>query len=316
MLTPTTILPTMDEGVGLAADPSHTTDESLSLYLREIGAIALLSKAEERDLIGRIHAGDEQAKHRFLEANLRLVVFVAKRYSPYTSGSLDIQDLIQAGSLGLMQAVERYDPERGSFANHAVHWIRQAISRTLAEQGRTIRLPGYVRTLLGKMARLSFRLFEEQGAEPTEAQLAAAMDLSLEQVRFLLHVDALPMSLDLPMSSHDERTTLAESIADTNCPEPEAALLEQAQTSELSEEIKAALSCLTEREHAAVILRFGLDGSTGRTLREVGAQMGICRERARQLQASALAKLRSSAHAPRLLRALKASGAALYRHGA
>lgn len=307
MMLRTTIFVATDEGGDLVAAPTPSEDDSLALYLREIGAVALLSKAEERDLVGRIREGDEQAKHRFVEANLRLVVFVAKRYSPYTSGSLDILDLIQAGSLGLMQAVERYDPERGTFANHAVWWIRQAISRTLCEQGRTIRVPGYVRTLLGKMARLAFHSFEEQGAEPTEVQLAAAMGLTREQVWWLLQVDALPMSLDVPMSSHDERTTLAESLADCSCPDPETVLLEQAETSELLEEIKAALSCLTEREQAAIILRFGLDGSTGRTLQQVGAQMGICRERARQLQASALTKLRRSVYAPRLLTALRAS---------
>lgn len=175
----------------------------------------------------------------------------------------------------------------------------------MAEQGRTIRVPGYVRTLLSRLARLRLHFLEEQGEEPTADYLAAAMRLSVEQVWFLLQVDALPISLDMPMSSHDERTTLAESLADTNCPDPEAALLEQVEASELSEEIKAALSDLTEREHAAIILRFGLDGGIGRTLKQVGQEMGICRERVRQLEASALAKVRRSTHAPALLCALR-----------
>ncbi len=282
------------EGVGLAADPSQSECESLSLYLHDIGAIALLTRAEERDLIALVHAGDEQAKQRFIEANLRLVVFVAKRYRPLLSGSLDIEDLIQAGSLGLMQAVKRYDPARGSFSNHAVWWIRQAISRTLANEGRTIRVPSYMRTLLSRMARLSFRLFEEQGEEPTEAELAEAMSIPVEQVRFLARVDALPVSLDLPTSSHDERTTLADSIPDTTSALPEEMALEQVHSSERSEEITAALSELTEREQTAIILRFGLDGSSGHTLKQVGERMGISRERVRQLEASALAKLRLS----------------------
>lgn len=301
----TTVFPATYEGVGLVADPSSPECDALSLYLHDIGAIALLSRVEERDLIALVHAGDEQATCRFIEANLRLVVYIAKRYRPLLSGSLAIEDLIQAGSLGLMQAVKRYDPERGSFSNHAVHWIRQAISRTLANEGRTIRVPSYLRTLLARMARLSFRLFEEQGEEPTEAALAEAMGIPVEQVRFLLQVDALPVSLDLPMSSHDERTTLADNIADTTSALPEEMALEQVHSCERSEEIAAALSCLTEREQTAIILRFGLDGSSGHTLKQVGERMGISRERVRQLEASALAKLRLS---PALLRSHAGAG--------
>lgn len=281
-----------DGGVGTLADSCQVAHDGLSLYLHEMGAIALLSHAQTCDLVTRMRAGDEAARHRLIEANLRLVVFVAKRYHASCTASLDLDDLIQAGNLGLMQAVDRYDPARGSFSTYAVWWIRQAMSRTLVDEGRTIRVPAYIHRHLARMARCAFQLVEEQGEEPTSERLAEAMGMSVEQVCFLAQVDVLPESLDRPISGHDERTTLSESIADPCCPDPEAVALEQVHTSERTHAIMAALSCLTEREQVAITLRFGLDGSAGRTLQQVGQCMGISRERARQLQASALAKLR------------------------
>ncbi len=277
-------------GVGLVADPTPEHD-SLSLYLEEIGRIQLLSKEQEREMISRVRAGDECAKRQFIEANLRLVVYVAKRYSEYCTASVSLQDLISVGNLGLIKAVERYDPLRGTFSNHAVYWIRQAISRTLIDQGRTIRVPVYIHTLLARLARLSATLFEAQGYEPTASQLAEAMNLSVEQVQFLTGVDELPVSLDHHISAHDERTTLADVIPDTSSPTPLEMLLAHAHANELPRQIACALACLTSREQQAIILRFGLFGKGEHTLREVGEQMGISRERVRQLQESALLKL-------------------------
>jgi RNA polymerase primary sigma factor len=199
-----------------------------------------------------------------------------------------------------MKAVDRYDPERGTFSNHAVYWIRQAISRALVDQGRTIRVPVYIRTLLGRMTRLSARLFEEQGYEPTPVQLAEAMSLSVEQVQFLTGIDQLPVSLDQHISAHDERTTLADIIPDTASPTPNEALLSDVQRCELPCEMMHALASLTEREQRAIILRFGLDGRGERSLREAGEEMGISRERVRQLEEAALVKLRTSQSAPML----------------
>ena len=280
-------------GIGLVADPTPSEQDSLSLYLEEIGRIPLLSKEQEREMINRVRSGDQEAKRQFIEANLRLVVYVAKRYSECCTASVSLQDVISVGNLGLIKAVERYDPERGTFSTHAVYWIRQAISRTLIDQGQTIRMPVYIRTLLSRMARLSASLFEAQGYEPTALQLAEAMDLSVEQVQFLIGIDQLPVSLDQHISSHDERTTLADVIPDTSSPTPEEVLLAHAHASELPHEMTCALSCLTSREQQAIILRYGLDGNRQRTLREAGEQMGISRERVRQLEEAAFTKLRT-----------------------
>ena len=236
----------------------------LEMYLAEIAPYRVLSREEERALFACVARGEEGAHERFVRHNLRLVVAVARRYADIPT--VGLLDLIQEGNLGLLRAIERFDLARGQkFSTYAVWWIRQAISRTLAEQGRTIRLPVYIRTQLARMARLSLRLAEEQGKEPTEAALAEAMGLSVEQVRLLVQVDALPVSLDQPTSSHDERTTLAESLADPACLTPEAVALEQVQGDERTQHLTAALSELTAREQIAVTLRFGLDGSGGYT---------------------------------------------------
>ena len=252
----------------------------------------LLSKAQERALVARIRAGDEHAKQQFIEANLRLVISVAKRYHAYCVSSVDMSDLVQAGNLGLMKAVDRYDPERGAFSTFAYAWIRQAISRTLIEQGTTIRLPIYIRTLMSRMARCAAHLFEEQGHEPSLTQVAEAMGLSAQHVQLLTQVNQSPLSLDQPISTHDERTTLADIIADTGSLPPDEVVLTQARTADLSLEIRRALSCLTKQEHEAMVLRYGLDGGGKRTLREVAEQMKLGRERARQLETQALTKLR------------------------
>lgn len=287
------------------------TDNVVALYLREVGNIPLLTPEEELELTRRCHKGraaevqlkqgipDHEARQGLLKemeeghkarewlvkANSRLVVSVARNY---LGRGVPFADLIQEGNLGLMRAIERFDPERGyRFSTYAIWWIRQAISRAVAYQGRVIRLPAHVVEKVSRLNRASRRLTKELGREPDEEELAEEMDMSQEKVADLSRVAAEPVSLDIPVGE-EETSTLAEFIEDEATLPP----TEEASQSLLEEQLEEALASLTPREAEVIRLRFGLDGGRGYTLEEVGQKIGLTRERARQIQAEALRRLR------------------------
>lgn len=287
------------------------TDNVVALYLREVGNIPLLTPEEELELTRRCQRGraaEEQlkkgmpdhearqrllkemeeghkARERLVKANSRLVVSVARNY---LGRGVPLADLIQEGNLGLMRAIERFDPERGyRFSTYAIWWIRQAISRAVAYQGRVIRLPAHVVEKVSRLNRASRRLTKELGREPDEEELAEEMDISQEKVADLSRVAAEPVSLDIPVGE-EETSTLAEFIEDEVTLPP----TEEASQSLLEEQLEEALASLTPREAEVIRLRFGLDGGRGYTLEEVGQKIGLTRERARQIQAEALRRLR------------------------
>ncbi|MCJ7666703.1 MAG: sigma-70 family RNA polymerase sigma factor [Anaerolineae bacterium] len=287
------------------------TDNVVALYLREVGNIPLLTPEEELELTRRCHKGraaEEQlkkgmpdhearqrllkemeeghkARERLVKANSRLVVSVARNY---LGRGVPLADLIQEGNLGLMRAIEGFDPERGyRFSTYAIWWIRQAISRAVAYQGRVIRLPAHVVEKVSRLNRASRRLTKELGREPDEEELAEEMDISREKVADLSRVAAEPVSLDIPVGE-EETSTLAEFIEDEVTLPP----TEEASQSLLEEQLEEALASLTPREAEVIRLRFGLDGGRGYTLEEVGQKIGLTRERARQIQAEALRRLR------------------------
>lgn len=266
-----------------------TTKEEQDLtgqYLSDIGSQRVLTFEQEQHLMRRISAGDEQARQRFIEANLKLVVSIAKRYQ---GQGLPLDDLIQEGNLGLLRAVEKFDASRGlKFSTHAFWWIRQAISRAVSDQGRTIRLPVYVGGAISRLNRVSLRLQQELGREPTLEELAASLQLSLEKVQEILAVSQEPLSLDWPINEEQDHD-LGDVLEDrTVLAPPDAAshLL-------LKEQVNGLLDQLTERERAVLSLRFGLLDGRCRTLEEVGKDFHVTRERIRQIEAKALGKLRS-----------------------
>jgi RNA polymerase primary sigma factor len=261
--------------------------DTITAYLREIGRVRMLTHQQEIDLAKRIEAGDKTAMQEFVLANLRLVVSIAKRY---VGRGLTLLDLIQEGNIGLMRAVQRYDWRRGHrFSTHATWWIRQAISRAVADKGRAIRLPVYVNTALNRVRRERQRLIQELGHEPTEEQLADAVGLEVERLHELEAAPGTPISLELPVGE-DEEQELGDVLADEASQSPEDA----AAMHTMKEEVREVLEdVLTPREQLVLELRFGLGGS-GHTypLEQVGRQLGITRERVRQIEAGALAKLR------------------------
>ena len=275
-------------------EPAKTPDRSeaaevdaITAYLREIGRVPMLSHAQEIDLAQRIEAGDKDATQQFVLANLRLVVSIAKRY---VGRGLSLLDLIQEGNIGLMRAVQRYDWRRGHrFSTHATWWIRQAISRAVADKGRAIRLPVYVNTALNRVRREKQRLVQELGREPTEQELAEALEMDVERLHELEAAPGTPISLELPVGE-DEEQELGDVLADENSTSPE----EIATTRTMKREVQEVLEdVLTPRERLVLQMRFGL-GKAGRTypLEQVGRKLGITRERVRQIEAGALAKLR------------------------
>ena len=271
------------------------TDEmgdSLGQYLGELIQVPLLSPSEEQRLAERVAQGDEQAKGQMIEANLRLVVSIAKRHTGY---GLDLEELVQEGNIGLIKAVDRFDRARGhKFSTYATYWIRQAMTRALADKGRLVRLPVYLRTTLGRLRRTQTQLFEELGREPSWQELAERMDLPLARVQELLVIDQSIWSLDAPLSE-DGEVTLADTIPDETAQDPDEVVPLAIAQEELGAQVWSMLSCLTERERAVVILRYSLDGQgERRTLQEVGCLLGITRERVRQLEAKALDKLRKA----------------------
>ena len=275
-------------------EPAKTPDRSeaaevdaITAYLREIGRVPMLSHAQEIDLAQRIEAGEKDATQQFVLANLRLVVSIAKRY---VGRGLSLLDPIQEGNIGLMRAVQRYDWRRGHrFSTHATWWIRQAISRAVADKGRAIRLPVYVNTALNRVRRERQRLVQELGREPTEQELAEALEMDVERLHELEAAPGTPISLELPVGE-DEEQELGDVLADESSTSPE----EIATTRTMKREVQEVLEdVLTPRERLVLQMRFGL-GKAGRTypLEQVGRKLGITRERVRQIEAGALAKLR------------------------
>src|SRR5579859_1944660 len=273
--------------VARAAERGETAEvDAITAYLREIGRVPMLSHAQEIDLAKRIEAGDKEAVQQFVLANLRLVVSIAKRY---VGRGLSLLDLIQEGNIGLMRAVQRYDWRRGHrFSTHATWWIRQAISRAVADKGRAIRLPVYVNTALNRVRRERQRLIQELGRDPTEQELADALGMDVERLHELEAAPGTPISLELPVGE-DEEQELGDVLADENSTSPE----EAATTRTMKQEVQDVLDdVLTPREKLVLQLRFGLGNGHTFPLEQVGRQLGITRERVRQIEAGALAKLR------------------------
>jgi len=273
--------------VARAAERGEAAEvDAITAYLREIGRVPMLSHAQEIDLAKRIEAGDKEAVQQFVLANLRLVVSIAKRY---VGRGLSLLDLIQEGNIGLMRAVQRYDWRRGHrFSTHATWWIRQAISRAVADKGRAIRLPVYVNTALNRVRRERQRLVQDLGRDPTEQELAEALGMDVERLHELEAAPGTPISLELPVGE-DEEQELGDVLADESSTSPE----EIATTRTMKQEVQDVLEdVLTPRERLVLQLRFGLGNGHTFPLEQVGRQLGITRERVRQIEAGALAKLR------------------------
>ena len=265
------------EGVGI--------DDPVRMYLKEIGRIPLLTPEEEIELAKRMEKGDEEAKRRLAEANLRLVVSIAKRY---VGRGLLFLDLIQEGNLGLIKAVEKFDYRKGyKFSTYATWWIRQAITRAIADQARTIRIPVHMVETINKLIRVSRRLVQELGREPTPEEIAKEMGISPEKVREIIKIAQEPVSLETPIGE-EEDSHLGDFIEDQDAKAP----AEEASHTLLREQLDEVLSTLTDREQKVLRLRFGLDDGRARTLEEVGYAFGVTRERIRQIEAKTLRKLR------------------------
>ena len=268
-------------------------NDPVRMYLKEIGRISLLTPEEEMELSIRVANGDEEAKNRLAESNLRLVVSIAKRY---VGRGLLFLDLIQEGNIGLMKAVDKFDYDKGyKFSTYATWWIRQAITRALADQARTIRVPVHMVETINKMARIQRQLTLELNREPTEEELAKKMGISVEKVRDVINISQDPVSLETPIGEEDV-SHLGDFVKDINAMTPE----EYATNEILKEEIKAVLETLQEREQEVLELRFGLIDGTSHTLEEVGKRFNVTRERIRQIEAKALRKLRHPSRAKRL----------------
>ncbi len=263
----------------------YDSDSAIKLYLREIGKVPLLTPQEEIELAARIKQGDEEAREHMIKANLRLVVKIAHDYDGL---GLPLLDLINEGNMGLMKAVERFDPAKGGkLSTYGAWWIKQSIKRALANQSKTIRLPVHLVDKISRMRRVAMRLQEALGREPTDAELAEEMDMTPARVAQLRRAAIRPTSLDAPIGD-DDSNTYAEVVADDRAEDPYEQLEEKTVTHLLGELIEQ----LDERERAILRHRFGLDGGREKTLEEVGEEFGVTRERIRQIQNLALAKLR------------------------
>ena len=273
------------EGIGI--------DDPVRMYLKEIGRVPLLTAAEEVDLAQRMEQGDEEAKRKLAEANLRLVVSIAKRY---VGRGMLFLDLIQEGNLGLIKAVEKFDYEKGfKFSTYATWWIRQAITRAIADQARTIRIPVHMVETINKLIRVSRQLLQEFGREPTAEEIAKEMDIPEERVREIMKIAQEPVSLETPIGE-EEDSHLGDFIEDEDAPAP----AERASFTLLKEQLEDVLDTLTEREEKVLRLRFGLDDGRSRTLEEVGKEFNVTRERIRQIEAKALRKLRHPSRSKKL----------------
>ena len=291
------LLMEMDDDTELLAEADDLSliantmsDDPVKQYLKEIGGYPLLSITEEIELAKRIEEGDAQAKQMLAESNLRLVVSIAKRY---VGRGLSFLDLIQEGNLGLIKAVDKFDYNKGyKFSTYATWWIRQAITRSIADQSRTIRIPVHMSEVINKTYRVSRSLLQELGREPTEQELSEAMNLPIEKVREILKVSADQISLDTPIGEEDD-SHLGDFIRDDTIMGPEDA----ASYAVLQDQISRLLDTLTAREQRVLILRFGLKDGRSRTLEEVGREFNVTRERIRQIEAKALRKLRHPSRA-------------------
>jgi len=287
-----------EEGEEVMAEDQHylddIADDSVRLYLREIGKIPLLSAEEELDLAHRVVAGDKDAKDKMAEANMRLVVSIAKRY---VGRGLDLLDLIQEGNTGLLRAVEKFDPDKGfKFSTYATWWIRQAITRAIADQARTIRIPVHMVETINKLLRTQRRLTQELNREPTNEEIAAAMEIEVDKVEHIMKIKQDISSLDASIRDDEEESVLADFIEDEDTISPE----ESATNQLLKEQVKGMLGALTDREQKILKLRFGLEDGKQHTLEEVGQEFSVTRERIRQIEAKALAKLRKHKDAKKL----------------
>ena len=268
-------------------------DDPVKTYLKEIGRVPLLSAEEEAALARAAQAGDEDARRRLSEANLRLVVSVAKRYA---GRGLPFLDLIQEGNLGLMKAAEKFEPDRGfKFSTYATWWIRQAITRAIADQARTIRIPVHMVETINKLIRVSRQLLQEYGREPTPAEIAKEMGISEEKVREITKIAQEPVSLETPIGE-EEDSHLGDFIPDEAASEPS----EAASFTLLKEQLVDVLGTLTPREEKVLKLRFGIEDGRTRTLEEVGKEFNVTRERIRQIEAKALRKLRHPSRSKKL----------------
>ena len=269
-------------------------DDSVRLYLREIGKIPLLNAEEELALAQRVVAGEKRAKDKMAEANMRLVVSIAKRY---VGRGLDLLDLIQEGNTGLLRAVEKFDPDKGfKFSTYATWWIRQAITRAIADQARTIRIPVHMVETINKLLRTQRRLTQELNREPTNEEIAKEMEIEVEKVEHIMKIKQDISSLDASVRDDEEDSVLADFIEDEDTISPE----ESATNQLLKEHVKDMLGALTEREQKILKLRFGLEDGKSHTLEEVGQEFSVTRERIRQIEAKALAKLRKHKDAKKL----------------
>ncbi len=270
-----------------------TINDPVRMYLKEIGQIKLLSMEEELELADRILSGDQEAKSILAEANLRLVVSIAKRY---VGRGMLFLDLIQEGNIGLMKAVDKFDVTKGyKFSTYATWWIRQAITRAIADQARTIRVPVHMVETINKLARVQRQLTLELNREPTEEELAAKMNISVDKIRDIYKISQEPVSLETPIGEEDD-SHLGDFIKDERNVSPE----EYATNEMLKDEINDVLETLTEREEKVIRLRFGLDDGKSKTLEEVGQLFGVTRERIRQIEAKALRKLRHPSRSRKL----------------
>jgi RNA polymerase primary sigma factor len=297
-----------DEGLEIDASSvnyDEVADDSVKLYLREIGKIPLLSQEEEFELAQKIVHGNEKekkrAKDKMAESNMRLVVSIAKRYS---GRGLDFLDLIQEGNTGLLRAVEKFDPDKGfKFSTYATWWIRQAITRAIADQARTIRIPVHMVETINKVLRTQRRLTQELNREPTTEEIGKAMDMDADKIEYVMKIKQDIASLDASVGrdGEDDDSSLGDFIEDEDRVSPE----DSAATQLLKEQIAEILSTLTDREQKIIKMRFGIGGGKSHTLEEVGAEFSVTRERIRQIEAKALAKLRKNKDTKKLKEYLK-----------
>ena len=283
----------------LAITPENVdamADDSVRMYLREIGDIPLLSQEEELELAQKAVKGDKKAKDKLAESNMRLVVSIAKKYS---GRGLDFLDLIQEGNTGLLRAVEKFDPEKGfKFSTYATWWIRQAITRAIADQARTIRIPVHMVETINKVMRTKRRLTQELNREPSDAEVAEAMGMDAEKIEYVMRIRQDIASLDASVGrdGDDDESVLGDFIEDSERDSPEEATANQI----LKEQIAEILTTLSEREQKIIRLRFGIGGGRTHTLEEVGNEFSVTRERIRQIEAKALAKLRKNKQTKKL----------------